>query len=50
MPQRRQDAKNHKELIFNDLHYIQLCAFVPSCLRAFVAKKYFSEQAQLLKY
>ena len=29
MPQRRKDTKIHKELIFNDLIFALLCAFVP---------------------
>jgi hypothetical protein len=29
LPRRNKDTKFHKELIFNDLFLVQLCAFVP---------------------
>ena len=38
MPLRRKDTKVHKELIFNDLIFVLLCAFVPLW-----PKKYFME-------
>ena len=41
LPQRHQDTKIHKEFIINDLHLVQLCAFVP-----WWQKKYSSEWTQ----
>jgi len=29
LPLRHKDTKNHKGFIFNDLAFVQLCAFVP---------------------
>jgi hypothetical protein len=39
MPPGYEDTKLHKELIFNDLGLMCLCAFVPLRLCVFVAKK-----------
>ena len=41
LPLRHQDTKNHKELIFSNITFVLLCAFVP-----WWQKKYFSERAQ----
>jgi len=39
MPRRRKDTKVHKELMFEDLIFVMLCAFVPLWQK----KKYYSE-------
>jgi hypothetical protein len=44
LPQRHEDAKNHKGFIFNELALVRLCAFAP-----WWQKKYISEWIQLIK-
>jgi hypothetical protein len=42
LPQRHEDTKVHKEMIFNDIRLVGLCALVP-----WWQKIYFSKQAQV---